>query len=61
MLDYSNEQSLDMARTVVPDAYIREFPNGVKIQMGALVDAKSAEQLVKELREKGITAKYYQP
>jgi len=61
VLDYSNEQSLDMARTVVPDAYIREFPNGVKIQMGALVDAKSAEQLVKELREKGITAKYYQP
>lgn len=61
VLDYSNEQSLDMARTVVPDAYIREFPNGVKIQMGALADAKSAEQLVKELREKGITAKYYQP
>ncbi|OCR01013.1 hypothetical protein BCD67_06540 [Oscillatoriales cyanobacterium USR001] len=61
VLDYSNEQSLAQAQTVVPDAYVREFPNGVKIQMGALADAKSAEQLVKELQEKGITAKYYQP
>jgi hypothetical protein len=58
VLDYSNEESLERVRTVVPDAYVREFPNGVKIQMGALLDAKSAEQLVRELKEKGISAKY---
>ncbi|HLO50321.1 MAG TPA: hypothetical protein VK211_18035 [Kamptonema sp.] len=61
VLDYSNETSLEQARKAVPDAYVRDFPNGVKIQMGALVDPKSAERLVKELQEKGVTAKYYQP
>lgn len=61
VLDYSNEKSLEQARTAVADAYVREFPNGVKIQMGALEDPRAAERLVKELQEKGVAAKYYQP
>ncbi|MDF0555418.1 hypothetical protein [Kamptonema sp. UHCC 0994] len=61
VLDYSNEQSLEEARTAVTDAYVREFPNGVKIQMGALDNPRSAERLVKELQEKGVAARYYQP
>jgi len=61
VLDYSNEKSLEQARKAVADAYVRDFPNGVKIQMGALSDPKSAERLMKELQEKGVPAKYYQP
>jgi hypothetical protein len=59
--DYTDEKSLQIARTAVPDAYVRNFSKGVKIQMGALNDAASAELLVKELQEKGVKAQYYQP
>ncbi|MEG5018469.1 MULTISPECIES: hypothetical protein [unclassified Microcoleus] len=59
--DYTDEKSLQQARTAVPDAYVRNFSKGVKIQMGALNDAASAERLVKELQEKGVKPQYYQP
>jgi hypothetical protein len=59
--DYTDEKSLQQARTVVPDAYVRNFSKGVKIQMGALNDAVSAERLAKELQAKGIKPQYYQP
>ncbi|MEG5001885.1 SPOR domain-containing protein [Microcoleus sp. B4-D4] len=59
--DYTNPKSLQQARTAVPDAYVRNFSKGVKIQMGALNDAASAERLVKELQAKGVKAQYYQP
>ena len=59
--DYTDEKSLQQARTAVPDAYVRNFSKGVKIQMGALNDAASAELLVKELQEKGVKPQYYQP
>ncbi|MEG5163928.1 SPOR domain-containing protein [Microcoleus sp. AT3-A2] len=59
--DYTDEKSLQQARTVVPDAYVRNFSKGVKIQMGALSDAASAERLAKELQEKGMKPQYYQP
>ncbi|MGB3263586.1 MAG: hypothetical protein WBA89_06475 [Microcoleus sp.] len=59
--DYTDEKSLQQARTAVPDAYVRNFSKGVKIQMGALNDAASAERLVTELQAKGVQAQYYQP
>ncbi|MDP8933213.1 MAG: hypothetical protein M3N42_03465 [Cyanobacteriota bacterium] len=59
--DYTDEKSLQQARTAVPDAYVRNFSKGVKIQMGALNDAASAELLVKELQAKGVKSQYYQP
>ncbi|MCC3420420.1 MAG: SPOR domain-containing protein [Microcoleus sp. PH2017_07_MST_O_A] len=59
--DYTNEKALQQARTAVPDAYVRNFSKGVKIQMGALNDAASAERLAKELQAKGMKPQYYQP
>jgi len=59
--DYTDEKSLQQARKAVPDAYVRNFSKGVKIQMGALNDPASAERLVKELQEKGVKPQYYQP
>ena len=59
--DYTNEKALQQARTAVPDAYVRNFSKGVKIQMGALNDAASAERLAKELQTKGVKPQYYQP
>lgn len=61
VMDLAGEQSLEQARKAVPEAYVRNFASGVKIQMGALGDPASAKRLMKELREKGIAAKYYQP
>lgn len=59
--DYTNEKALQQARTAVPDAYVRNFSKGVKIQMGALNDSASAERLAKELQAKGVKPQYYQP
>ncbi len=61
VVDYTDAKSLEQARIAVPDAYVRKFSKGVKIQMGALNDAGSAELLVKELQAKGVRPQYYQP
>jgi len=61
VVDYTDAKSLQQARIAVPDAYVRNFSKGVKIQMGALNDAASAERLAKELQAKGVKPQYYQP
>ncbi len=61
VVDYTDAKSVEQARIAVPDAYVRKFSKGVKIQMGALNDASSAELLVKELQAKGVRPQYYQP
>ncbi len=61
VVDYTDAKSVEQARIAVPDAYVRKFSKGVKIQMGALNDAASAELLVKELQAKGVRPQYYQP
>lgn len=61
VVDYTDAKSVEQARIAVPDAYVRKFSKGVKIQMGALNDAASAELLVKELQAKGVKPQYYQP
>lgn len=59
VVDYTNEESLYQAQQVVPDAYIRETADGMKIQMGALWETDRAEKFLKELRSEGLNAKYY--
>lgn len=61
VIDFNGISSLEKTRKAVPDAYVRDFPNGVKIQVGALDRPGDAERLVKELQDKGIAAKHYQP
>jgi hypothetical protein len=61
VVDYTDAKSVEQARIAVPDAYVRKFSKGVKIQMGALNDVASAELLVKELQAKGVRPQYYQP
>jgi len=61
LIGYNNDDSLFIARQVVPDAYVREFPIGVRIQMGAFEDAASAQTLVNYLKEQGMAAQVYQP
>ncbi|KOR38064.1 MULTISPECIES: hypothetical protein [Planktothricoides] len=60
VIDYQNEDSLYLARQVIPDAYLREFPNGVKVQMAAFEDTASAQNMVQYLKEQGFAAQVYQ-
>ncbi|MCC5899283.1 MAG: hypothetical protein JJU32_15380 [Phormidium sp. BM_Day4_Bin.17] len=61
VVDYNNQVStLERVREQVPDAYLREFPDGVKVQVGAFDDIPSAESLVNRLQEDGISARVYQ-
>lgn len=60
--EYSGDPSLQEARTVVPDAYVRNLPSeGAKVQLGAFSDEAKAQELQQQLREQGIEAEVYQP
>ncbi len=61
VISYTDERSLQRAREVVPDAYVREFQTGVKVQMGALDNADAAKRLAEELRVQGISVQYDTP
>lgn len=61
VMEYEGEQSLEKARQVVADAYTREFPVGVRIQLGAFGDATTAQVLVQELQRQGLPAQVYRP
>ncbi|MEB3281480.1 MAG: hypothetical protein VKK42_21415 [Lyngbya sp.] len=58
---YTDQRSLEKAREVVPDAYVREFKTGVKVQMGALDNPEAAKRLAEELRVQGISVQYDTP
>jgi cell division septation protein DedD len=60
-MDYSDPISLEKAQQVVADAYLRQFPAGVRIQLGAFNDAATAKTLVEQLQRQGLSAKVYRP
>lgn len=59
--DFTGDQSLSTARSAVGGAYVRNFPAGARIQMGAFADESSADSLVQELQQQGIPAEVYTP
>lgn len=59
--DYSGSQSLESARRVVGDAYVRNMAGGTKIQMGAFSQESSARSLAEQLQQQGIPARVYTP
>ncbi len=61
VMDYQNDQSLWKAREVVPDAYLREYPIGVKIQVAAFEDQASAQAMLEQMKKQGITGQIYKP
>ena len=61
VVDYEGDPSLATAQTAVNDAYVRNFEDGARIQMGAFNDAESAAELVDRLQTQGITAEVKTP
>ncbi|MBD0334149.1 MAG: SPOR domain-containing protein [Cyanobacteria bacterium Co-bin13] len=59
--DYTGDQSLSNARDAVGEAYVRNFPVGARIQMGAFEQQSSAQDLVQQLQQQGISAEVYAP
>ncbi|MGD1861479.1 MAG: hypothetical protein ACFB0E_16110 [Leptolyngbyaceae cyanobacterium] len=59
--DYTGDPSLNEARTVVEDAYVRNYDIGARIQMGAFSSEAGAAALTEELRGQGIEAEIYEP
>lgn len=57
--DYTGNSSLESARGVVGDAYVRTFQGSTKIQMGAFSQESSARDLVQQLQQQGIPAQIY--
>ncbi|MBE9113914.1 SPOR domain-containing protein, partial [Nodosilinea sp. LEGE 07298] len=59
--DYNGAASLESARGAVGDAYVRDFSNGTRIQMGAFSQESSARNLVNQLQGQGIPAQVISP
>ncbi|WP_421655431.1 SPOR domain-containing protein [Leptothermofonsia sp. ETS-13] len=58
---YDSDRTLEEVKKVVPDAYVRNFPDGARIQLGAFTNEAEAEARVQQLRNQGISAEVYKP
>lgn len=59
--DYTGDGSLAQARQVVADAYVRNFPVGARIQLGAFNSQADATTAVQRLQNQGLTVQVYRP
>lgn len=59
VVDYAGSVSLQQARAIVPESYVRNFPQGAQIQMGAFSREQDANILVTRLDKQGIKATIY--
>ena len=59
LADYTGEESLDLAKSKVPNVSLVNFPQGVFIYMGAFVKKESANQFINSLKESGLESRIY--
>jgi hypothetical protein len=61
LVNDTSDRAIEKAKTVVPDAYVENFPQGARIQMGAFQTESEAKTLAQELQQQGISATIYRP
>jgi cytoskeletal protein RodZ len=61
VMPYNGPSSVERAREAIADAYVREFPIGKTIQLGAFDDMAAAKDMVERLSQQGIQTQVYQP
>lgn len=61
VLNYTGDRSLEQARAIVPNAYVRDFPKGSLIQLGAFGRESDAKNLLEKLQKQGLSASIYRP
>ena len=59
LIPYTGDRSLELAQTIVKDAYIRQLSQGKWIQMGAFKTRVDADIFVEQLKDKSIFASVY--
>jgi hypothetical protein len=52
---------LEKARETVPDAYLQNYSDGAKVQLGAYDNESAAQKRAEELRQQGVPAEVYKP
>jgi hypothetical protein len=61
LVNDTGKRTLEKAKTIAPDAYVENFPQGARIQMGAFKREAEATTLVEDLKQQGISASIYHP
>jgi cell division septation protein DedD len=61
LVNDAGKQTLEKAKTIIPEAYVEKFPQGARIQMGAFKVESEATTLVEQLKQQGISASIYHP
>jgi len=59
--DNADPRSLEQMRRIVPEAYVRDFPEGPQIQVGAYDSRQPAEDIVQFLKRQGVAATIREP
>ena len=59
LADYAGENSLNLAKSRVPNVSLVNFPQGVFIYMGAFLKKESANQFINSLKESGLESRIY--
>ena len=58
---YTGDDSLNKARELVPDAFVRNFQAGARIQLAAFDNQAQAEDQVAALTQQGATVELFGP
>lgn len=61
LINGSDSNALEKARTIIPDAYIVYVSGGAKISAGAFKLESEAKTLVEQLKQQGFPASVYKP
>jgi len=59
VIPYGGDRSLDQVRQVVKEAFVRDFPEGKKIQIATFANQNEAQQFVTKLAKSGLSASVY--
>ncbi|MBE9076677.1 hypothetical protein IQ241_05090 [Romeria aff. gracilis LEGE 07310] len=60
-LEFTGEQGLFDARQYISEAFVRNFSDGNRIQLGAFENQVSAQQWAEQLQQSGLSAQVYGP
>ncbi len=60
-IPFTTEQGLADVRQSVEEAFVRQFSDGNRVQLGAFDSPQAAQQFVEELKSRGLTAQVYGP
>ena len=59
VMEYSGDRSLNQARKVAANAFVRRLPEGRRIQLASFPTAREARAKVQQLQKQGVSAQLY--